>query len=139
MIFCTLLIFDKINAYICSVVNQIKTMKKVIIAACVAVLAATATAQSGNSKSSLEFQKYIAKKISYNTSFAKQEVQGTIKVRVNVTPTGVEEVDIISGLNPLIDEEVVKIIKSTPSKVAGKVSSEGSVSMVLPVKLVIAE
>lgn len=115
-------------------------MKKVILAASAIAIGAAAFAQTGNGKSDLEFQKYIAKKITYNTNFAKEDVQGTIKVKVDMTPEGgVENVNIIAGINPKIDSEVISIIKKTPSKVTSKYASDKAVSMVVPVRLVLKD
>jgi len=112
-------------------------MKKVILAASVLLIGTAAFAQTGNGKSDLEFQKYIAKKISYSTNFANEEVQGTIRVKLDMTPHGVENVNIISGINPRIDAQVMNIIKNTPSSVTSKFASDKVVTMVLPVRLVL--
>lgn len=112
-------------------------MKKAIIAASALLIGATAFGQSLNEKSNLEFNKYIAKRISYNTSFAKDEVQGVIKVKIDMSSNGIENANVLSGINPQIDAQVLEIIKSTPSKISSKYASEKAVSMVVPVKFVL--
>ncbi|MFN0050195.1 MAG: energy transducer TonB [Cytophagales bacterium] len=114
-------------------------MKKVILAATAILMGAAAFAQSSNGKSELEFQKYIAKKISYTTNFAYYEVQGTMTVRMDVTPNGVENVNLVSGINPKIDAEVVEIIKNAPSKYTSKLSSDKAVTMVMPIRFVLKD
>ncbi len=112
-------------------------MKKLLIAASAILLGASAFAQTSNGKTDLEFQKYIAKKISY-TNFAKDEVEGTMLVKMDVTPSGgVENVNVISGINSALDSEVVSIIKKTPVSLTSQYASQKAVSMVLPVRFVL--
>ncbi len=114
-------------------------MKKVILAASVLLIGTAAFAQTSNGKSDLEFRKYIAKKISYNTNFANEEVQGTIRVKLDVTPNGVENVNLISGINPKIDSQIINIIKNTPNSVTSKFATDKAVTMVVPVRLVLKD
>ncbi len=113
-------------------------MKKVLIAASAILLGASAFAQTSNGKTDLEFQKYIAKKISYNTNFAEENAQGTILVKLDVNSTGgVENVNVVSGINSKIDSEVAEIVKNAPASVTGQFATGKAVSMVLPVRLVV--
>ena len=113
-------------------------MKKVIITAMALVLGATAFGQT-NQKSELEFNRYLAKKISNFSSFGNEGVQGTVQVKMSISPEGVTSVNVISGVNPKIDEEVVAWIKNTPAKIVSKLAEEKQKQVIVPVKLVIQE
>lgn len=133
-----IILFQFSLVYLYRIKPNIK-MKKVILAASAFLIGAAAFAQSGNVKSDLEFQRYIAKKITYKTNFANDEVQGTMKIKLDVTPNGVENVNVISGINPKIDAEVLAIIKSTPSKYTSKMYTDKAVTMVVPIRFVLTE
>jgi outer membrane biosynthesis protein TonB len=135
---CAVILFQFYLLYLYRIKTNMN-MKKVILAASALLIGAAAFAQTTTSKSDLEFQKYIAKKISNNTNFAYYEVQGTITVKMNVTPNGVETVNLVSGLNPKLDSEVVEIIKNAPAKYTTKLSTDKAVTMVMPIRFVLTD
>lgn len=114
-------------------------MKKALITAIAILAGASAFGQTTTSKSNIEFQRYISKNVSYYSSFANEGVEGTVRVKVNVTANGFESVDVLSGVNSKIDKQVADLIMKTPSYIVAKLSNNKATTMVVPVKLIISE
>lgn len=58
---------------------------------------------------------FIANNIKYPELAAESEIQGTVYVRFVVTKTGkVGEVQVTRGVDPLLDQEAVRVIKKLP-------------------------
>jgi TonB family C-terminal domain len=70
------------------------------------------------------FREYVASRIKYPERMVAQKIQGTVYVQFVVEPTGgISNVTILSGVNPMLDEEVVRVVKGaqgwTPAKHGG--------------------
>ncbi len=85
-------------------------MKKVIITASIILAGLAANAQSGSQKSNLEFQKYIAKNISYNTDVPK----------VETTSEEAEQEKTTSKNSTKVEDQVLAIFKNTSSRKTAK-------------------
>ncbi len=85
-------------------------MKKVIIAASIILAGLAVNAQGGSQKSNLEFDKYIAKNISYNTEIPKVETASEEAAQVKGT----------SKNNTKVEDEVLAIFKNSSSKKTAK-------------------
>jgi TonB family protein len=62
-----------------------------------------------------EFYKYIDKNLRYPQSAEKDKLQGTVYATFMIDTIGkVSEVDILRGLSPDINAEVIRVIKASP-------------------------
>jgi outer membrane biosynthesis protein TonB len=113
-------------------------MKKVIIIAVTLMVSVAAFAQTNSTKSNAKFQRYISKNIAYHTSHATDGIQGTVKVEVKFSENSIDAI-LISGIDPKLDEQVVAMIKRTPSKIVQGMIDEKQTSIIVPVKFVINE
>ncbi len=58
---------------------------------------------------------YIAKNVKYPQMAIENDVQGTVYVRFVVTKTGkVDKVEVSKEVDPILDEEAVRVVKSLP-------------------------
>lgn len=58
---------------------------------------------------------YLGENLKYPKALKKQKVSGQVIAKVYIDPTGsVSSVDITKSLHPLLDEEVIRVIKSSP-------------------------
>jgi len=114
-------------------------MKKVIISAVALMVSAAAFAQTNNLKSSLKFQRYISKNISSYTSYAADGVQGTVRLQVIFANDGIGEVNVLTGISQELDQQVVALVRRTPSRIVQKMIEDKQTSVILPVKFVASE
>ncbi|WP_295731299.1 TonB family protein [uncultured Muribaculum sp.] len=69
-----------------------------------------------------ELMKYISDNIKYP---AEIEMQGRVVVKFVVTKTGkVVEVEVVRGRHPLFDAEAVRVIKTLPDFIPGKMNGK---------------
>jgi hypothetical protein len=113
-------------------------MRKVIISAVALMVSASAFAQT-SSRSNIKFQRYISNNISHSTSYVNDGIQGTIKVKVNFNEDSINNIDVISGIDPKIDEQLVALIKRTPSRIIQRMIDSKQGSVIVPVTFVINE
>lgn len=58
---------------------------------------------------------YLAKNINYPNEVAREHIEGKIKVQFMVQADGsITDVKVIKGLHPLMDAEVIRVVKSMP-------------------------
>ncbi len=64
----------------------------------------------------LELRKYIAQNIKYPNIARENDIQGKVYVRFVVTEKGtVENVQIARGVDPLLDQEAIRVVESLPT------------------------
>lgn len=82
-----------------------------------------------------ELKKYIAQKIQYPENAVKNKVQGRAIVKFIVTKSGsIEEVEIVRSVDAELDVEAIRVVKTLPNFIPGKVNGEVvNVWYVLPV------
>jgi protein TonB len=69
--------------------------------------------------------KYLAESFQYPESAAEEEIQGKVFVQFIVERDGsITEVKVLRGVHPLLDREVVRVIKSMPAWKPGKQNGE---------------
>jgi len=65
--------------------------------------------------------KFLADNIAYPKEAAEKGIQGRIVVRFVVTPDGsIEDVEVIQSVDPLCDNEAVRVVKAMPKWTPGK-------------------
>jgi TonB family protein len=58
---------------------------------------------------------YLGDNLNYPKALRKEKISGQVIVKVFVDPTGtVSNVEIVKSLHPLLDEEVIRVIKGSP-------------------------
>lgn len=63
----------------------------------------------------LGLKKFIANNVNYPTIARENDIQGKVFVRFAVTATGkVDKVQIVRGVDPLLDKEAIRVVKSLP-------------------------
>ena len=68
-----------------------------------------------------EIQKYIGDNVVYPEVAKENNIQGRVIVKFCVTPTGgVDQVSILKGVDPELDAEVVRVVKTLPKFKPGK-------------------
>jgi periplasmic protein TonB len=68
-----------------------------------------------------EFRKYIQQNLSYPEVARKKKISGTVYVQFAVNTNGeVCDIVVLSGVDPLLDKEAVRVIKSSPRWTPGK-------------------
>lgn len=68
-----------------------------------------------------ELQKYIAKNIRYPQIARENDIKGKVFVRFCVTEKGtVSKVSVARGVDPLLDEEAIRVVKTLPEWKPGK-------------------
>jgi protein TonB len=79
--------------------------------------------------------KYIAENTKYPQLAIDNDVQGTVSIRFVVSKTGkVTNVEIFKGIDPLLDQEALRVVKSLPDFKPGMQGGRAvSVSMVIPI------
>ncbi len=66
-------------------------------------------------------RRYIAKTTNYPAIARENDIQGTVYVKFVVTKTGkVDQVQISRGVDPLLDEEALRVVKSMPNFTPGR-------------------
>ena len=86
-----------------------------------------------------EFWKYAMKNIRYPEVAAENGVSGTVYMQFTVDKNGdVINVIVVKGVHPDLDEEAIRVIKSSPKWVSGKQRGRPvSVIMSLPMKFIL--
>ena len=65
--------------------------------------------------------KFLSENIKYPEEAQKQGIQGRVNLRFLITPDGsVEDVQVVKGLDPLCDQEAVRVAKLMPKWIPGK-------------------
>ncbi len=84
----------------------------------------------------LALRKYIAENIRYPEMAKENDIQGTVYVRFVVNEKGkVTDVQVIRGVDPLLDAEAVRVVKSLPDYTPGKQRGKAvKVSHSVPIK-----
>jgi len=69
----------------------------------------------------IELQKYIAKNVKYPALARENDIQGKVFIRFVVTEKGtVDKVQVARGVDPLLDEEAMRVVKTLPAWTPGK-------------------
>ncbi len=69
----------------------------------------------------LELRKFVAKNIKYPAIARENDITGTVYIRFVVTKTGVvDRVQLVRGVDPLLDKEAVRVVKTLPKWKPGK-------------------
>ena len=72
-----------------------------------------------------ELMKYISKNIKYPTMAMENNIQGRVVVQFVVTKTGdIGEVKVIRSKDPDLDKEAVRVVKSLPKFIPGKMNGQ---------------
>ena len=72
-----------------------------------------------------ELMKYISKNIKYPTMAMENNIQGRVVVQFVVTKTGaIGEVKVIRSKDPDLDKEAVRVVKSLPNFIPGKMNGQ---------------
>lgn len=67
------------------------------------------------------FQQYIYKHLIYPRQAAREKIYGTVYVKFYVnTDGGIEDVEVIKGVHPLLDNEAIRCVGSMPRWIPGK-------------------
>lgn len=84
-------------------------------------------------------KKYIADNIIYPEQAKKANIQGTVFMRYIVDENGnVSNVEVLRGVDPLLDNEAIRVVKSIPTWKPGMQSGKPiKVQMSVPVKFVL--
>jgi len=79
--------------------------------------------------------KYLEKHTVYPTQAKQQGIEGTVFVRFVVTKTGkIGETDIMRAVDPLLEMEAIRVVKSLPKWIPGKKGGkEVDVWLIVPV------
>ena len=82
-----------------------------------------------------ELMKYISNNIKYPTMAMENNIQGRVVVQFVVTKTGkIGEVKVVRSKDPDLDKEAVRIVKSLPNFIPGKMNGQAvSVWYTLPI------
>jgi TonB family protein len=68
-----------------------------------------------------KFSSWVAENVKYPMSFANTGIKGEVKIQFCINPSGeVEGVKIVRSIHSLIDEEAMKVVKSSPKWIPGK-------------------
>lgn len=69
----------------------------------------------------LELRKYIAENVRYPAIARENDIQGKVYVRFAVMEDGsVDKVSVVRGVDPLLDEEAIRVVKTLPKWTPGK-------------------
>ena len=84
----------------------------------------------------LALRKYIAENVRYPEMAKENDIQGTVYVRFVVDTDGsVKNVEVIRGVDPLLDKEAIRVIQSLPKWKPGKQRGKAvKVSHSVPIK-----
>ena len=82
-----------------------------------------------------ELMKYISNNIKYPTMAMENNIQGRVVVQFVVTKTGkIGEVKVVRSKDPDLDKEAVRIVKTLPNFIPGKMNGQAvSVWYTLPI------
>lgn len=69
----------------------------------------------------MAFRKYIAENVKYPEEAKAKNIQGTVYVKFVINASGrVTNVEVNRGVNPLLDAEAIRVVKSSPLWKPGK-------------------
>jgi TonB family protein len=87
-----------------------------------------------------ELTKYIQDNLKYPREAQIQRIQGAVIIRFVVTTTGkLDQITLMRGVNPLLDEEAMRIIKSSPDWIPGEQGGKPvNVFYTIPVRFVLS-
>ena len=88
-----------------------------------------------------ELMKYISRNIKYPTMAMENNIQGRVVVQFVVTKTGkIGEVKVVRSKDPDLDKEAVRVVKSLPNFIPGKMNGQAvNVWYTLPITFNIEE
>ena len=86
-------------------------------------------------KSEIAFRKYIAENLKYPEEALKKGINGKVFVQFIVNKSGkVVDVKVVRGVDPILDQEAVRVIVSSPDWIPGKNAGEAvDVSYTFPI------
>ncbi|MDR0693975.1 MAG: M56 family metallopeptidase [Prevotellaceae bacterium] len=78
---------------------------------------------------------FIKANLKYPQKAAKQKIQGRVAVQFTVKANGkIADVSVLQSVNPLLDAEAVRVVKSMPAWTPGKLNGEAvAVRFILPI------
>lgn len=84
----------------------------------------------------IALRKYIAENIRYPEMAKENDIQGTVYVRFVVTKSGsIGRIEILRGVDPLLDKEAIRVVKTLPKWKPGKQRGKSvNVSYSMPIK-----
>lgn len=88
----------------------------------------------------LALRKYIAENIRYPEMAKENDIQGTVYIRFVVDTDGsVKNVEVMRGVDPLLDKEAIRVVQSLPKFKPGKQRGKAvKVSHQVPIKFALA-
>lgn len=114
--------------------NQLHKMKKVILSVAALMISMATFAQETQTNSNIALRKYISKNVNQITTYAVKDYQGMVKVKIELSETGVPTVKLISGVNEELDSKVMTIIRNTPEFILAKMVEQNQKSLIIPVR-----
>ena len=86
-----------------------------------------------------EFRNYIAQNIKYPVNAKENGIQGRVFVQFTVAEDGtVTDAKIVRGADPLLDEEALRVVRSSPTWTAGRQGGEPvMVAFTFPINFVL--
>lgn len=114
--------------------NQLHKMKKVILSVAALMISMATFAQETQTNSNSALRKYISKNVNQITTYAIKDYQGMVKVKIELSETGVPTVKLISGVNEELDSKVMTIIRNTPEFILAKMVEQNQKSLIIPVR-----
>lgn len=114
--------------------NQLHKMKKVILSVAALIISMATFAQETQTNSNIALRKYISKNVNQITTYAVKDYQGMVKVKIELSETGVPTVKLISGVNDELDSKVMTIIRNTPEFILAKMVEQNQKSLIIPVR-----
>lgn len=81
------------------------------------------------------YKKYLAQNVKYPQEAMKKKIQGSVRVGFTVNPDGsIVNAKVERKVNPLLDNEALRVVKSMPKWIPGKLNGEPvPVKMYVPV------
>jgi periplasmic protein TonB len=65
--------------------------------------------------------KYISKNLHYPEAAKEKNIQGKVIIKFCVTPVGgISQISVLQGLNPDVDQEAIRVVKTLPVFTPGK-------------------
>ena len=85
------------------------------------------------------FRNWVMKNLQYPEIAAENGISGTVYVQFVVEPTGlVNKVTIMRGVDPALDKEAIRVVKTSPKWTAGKQRGKPvRVAFTFPIKFVL--
>ena len=81
------------------------------------------------------YKKYLAQHVKYPAEAMKKKIQGSVRIGFTVNPDGsIVNTKVERKVNPLLDNEALRVVKSMPKWIPGKLNGEPvPVKMYVPV------